>query len=89
MQRNAEKCEHCGKPFPRLSVKIPIVNRSTESFHVSLFSGPDTRPKFSGGFYDDQVICDFTYIHNDLGAKEYTVLVVMAHAKHHPEEVLG
>ncbi len=57
-------------------------------FHVSLFAGPDPRPKFSGGFYDDQVICYFTYAHVLFGFKDDTVSVVITCAEEYPDEVL-
>jgi hypothetical protein len=55
---------------------------------VTLFAGPDPRTKFSGGFYFGQVICHFTYAHDQFGPKDHTVSVVVTHAEEDPEEVL-
>ena len=83
------QCPHCGKTFARLTAQTPLVNRSDGMrFHVTLFAGPDPRTKFSGGFYDDQVICQFAYAHDQFGPRDRTVSVVITRAEQNPEEVL-
>jgi len=75
--------------FARLTERTPLVNRSDGMrFHVTLFAGPDPRTKFSGGFYDDQVMCHFAYAHDQFGSKDRTVSVVIARAEQDPKEVL-
>lgn len=79
MQRNSDWCEHCGKPFIRLTGDTPVVNRSFEKiFHLLLFSGPQPRPNLRGGFFKRQAICNFTYSHHRLEANaDHVVLVVL------------
>lgn len=89
LQRNSSHCGHCGKTFVRITNQTPLVNRSDGfRYHVTLFSGPDPRPKPSGGFYSDQVLCEFAYAHDQLGPKDHTVLVVITHTKPNPEDIL-
>ncbi|MFY9530042.1 MAG: hypothetical protein WBC04_19485 [Candidatus Acidiferrales bacterium] len=89
MQRNADKCDHCGERFFRLTEKTPIVNRSDgKSFHIGLFFGPDPRPSPSGGYPANQVICSFAYAHDRIGPDNQLVEVVVFHAKETHEEVL-
>lgn len=89
MLRNSQKCPHCGKTFVRITGQTPLVNRSDGTFfHVTLFAGPDPRAKFSGDFYDNQVICNFAYAHVQLGLKDHTVTIVITKAEKDPEEVL-
>lgn len=72
-----------------MTEQTPLVNRSDGiRFHVTLFAGPDPRTKFSGGFYDGQLICHFAYAHDRFGPKDRTVSVVITHAGGAPEEVL-
>jgi hypothetical protein len=68
----------------------PIVNRSDgRTFHVSLYSGPNPRPRFSGGFYLEQMICGFGYAFDQIGAKTYFVLVIiLLHAEEDTEEIV-
>lgn len=55
---------------------------------MTLFAGPEARPRVSGGFYDDQVVCYFAYAHDDLGPKDDTTSVVITHAAEDPEETI-
>ena len=90
MLRDSFCCPHCGKAFVRLTEQMPLVNRSDGlHFHLSLFAGPDPRTKFGGGFYDDQVICNFAYAHDHFGPKIHTFLLVITHAEADPEKVLN
>jgi hypothetical protein len=74
LQRNLIQCPHCEKRFVRFREQTPIVNRSDGvRFHLTLFAGPDPRPRFSAGFYKNQVICHFAYAHDQFGAKDHTV----------------
>jgi hypothetical protein len=76
LQRNAEKCAHCGRIFGRVSGKIPLVNRSDEtSFHLVLLSGPNPRPRLSGGFHLDQLMCNFVYAHDQIGPTNYFLVI--------------
>ncbi len=89
MHRNLGQCPHCEKRFARITEQTPLVNRSDGMrFHVTLFAGPNPRPKFSGGFYNDQVICQFAYAHDRFGLRDHTVSVVIDHAEEDPEKVL-
>jgi hypothetical protein len=70
LYRNSSDCPHCGRRFARCTEMTPIVNRSDgRTFHVSLYSGPNPRPRFSGGFYLEQLICGFGYAFDQIGAK--------------------
>lgn len=87
MHRNLGQCPHCEKRFARITEQTPLVNRSDGMrFHVTLFAGPNPRPKFSGGFYNDQVICQFAYAHDRFGLRDHTVSVVIDHAEEDPEK---
>ena len=89
MQRNAIQCSHCGKNFVRITDKTPLVNRSDgKRFHVTLFAGPDPRPKVSGGFDQGQLICDFVYAHDRFGPKNHTILVVVSIVDDNPDHVI-
>ena len=89
MQRNCIECMHCGKTFARLTEQTPLINRSDGMrFHVTLFAGPSPRLRFSGGFYRNQVICNFAYVHDQFGAKDHTVSVFIVHAEEDPNEAL-
>lgn len=83
MQENDIRCAHCGKMFARIG-QTPIVSRFGRNFHVVLFAGPGPRVQD----YREQVVCDFAYVHDQLGPKDHTVSVVMAHAGDDPENVL-
>jgi len=51
MDRNPERCAHCGELFIQVE-KVPFINRTNgKDFHVSLFAGPNPRPNASGGFF--------------------------------------
>lgn len=90
MQRNAEKCGHCGKPFVRLTHNTPIVNRSFEDiFHLTLFSGPQPRPNLRGGFYRNQLLCNFTYRHKRRSADYDSVILVMLRVRSPEAKTLG
>ncbi|MFY9530044.1 MAG: hypothetical protein WBC04_19475 [Candidatus Acidiferrales bacterium] len=66
MQRNADKCAHCGEGFSRFTEKTPIVNRSDEkSFHVILFAEPT--------YHANQLICLFAYAHDRIGPKNHSL----------------
>src|ERR1700722_18469688 len=70
MQRNMEKCAHCGKSFLRLTSDTPTVNRSDgETFHVSLYSGP----RLSSA----RTICIFSYVHDRIGVQNEFVSVAI------------
>jgi hypothetical protein len=67
-----------------------LVNRSDgELFHVMLFAGPYARAKFSGGYYDERLVCQFAYAHVKFGTKERTVTVVMSNAYKDAEGILN
>ena len=89
MQRNSSKCAHCGHNLYRLTEKTPVVNRSDEkTFHLALFFGPDPRSKSSGGYYPDQLVCNFTYVQDGLGPQTNFLLVLLLCAKESREEIL-
>ena len=89
MQRNSDKCAHCGRIFTRVSKKIPLVNRSDEtSFHLVLLSGPNPRPRLSGGFHSEQLMCDFVYAHDQIGPTNYFLVIFILRAGEDPDEVL-
>lgn len=76
MQKNSITCAHCGELFCRLSDKTPIINRSDgKDFHLAVFSGPRPRRRSEGGFYHNQVMCDFTYAHRRIHDTEHVVIV--------------
>ena len=78
MQRNTETCSHCGKPFVRLTGNTPIVNRSFEKiFHLTLFAGPQPRPKLRGGFFKNQAVCNFSYSHHGLETNADQIVLVI------------
>ena len=90
MQRNSSHCGHCGNTFVRITEQTPLVNRSDgKRFHVTLFSGPDPRPRVLGGFHDNEVICQFLIANERFGPNDHTVVVVIARAEKAPKEVLG
>ena len=75
MQRNSDKCAHCGRIFARVTQKIPRVNRSDErSFHLELLSGPNPRPRLSGGFHSEQLMCNFVYAHDQIAPTNYVLV---------------
>jgi hypothetical protein len=78
VQRNVERCAHCGELFIRVG-STPLINRTDgELFHVSLFSGPTPRPNASGGFFAGQLMCSFSYIHDHIGRKrKYLVVYIL------------
>jgi hypothetical protein len=89
LQRNADKCAHCGEGFFRLTKKTPIVNRSDgKSFHIGLFFGPDPRPSASGSYSPTQMICSFAYVHDRIGPDNHLIEVVMFHTKETGAELL-
>jgi hypothetical protein len=89
VQRNSSKCAHCGHGFYRLSEKTPVVNRSDETtFHLTLFFGPDLRSKSSGGYYPGQLVCNFTYVQDQLGPQTNFLLVMILHATEFREDAL-
>ena len=89
MQRNSNKCAHCGETFARVTERIPVINRSDgESFHVALFSGPDRRAGTSGRLYAGQVNCGFVYVHNRTRPQIHFVVVVIMQAKQQEKEAL-
>jgi hypothetical protein len=80
MQRNSDKCGHCGRMFVRTD-RTAIVNRSDgKTFHVSLISGPDPRPFASGGFHKNQAVCKFGYVHDRIGPQRYFLDVFIGYA---------
>ena len=88
MQRNSNKCGHCGRFFVRTDLTA-IVNRSDgRTFHVSLLSGPRPRPIISGGFYAHQAMCEFGYVHDLIGPKRNLLIVFISHAHEMRRELL-
>lgn len=83
MEENDFRCTHCGKTFARVG-QTPVVNRYGRTFHLTLFAGPG--PRVSD--YREQAVCDFAYAHDQLGPRDHTVSVVIAHADKNPEGVL-
>src|SRR5690348_14838991 len=80
MQRNSDKCGHCGRMFVRAD-GTAVVNRSDgKTFHVSLISGPDPRPDVSGGFQKDQAVCKFGYVSYFFGPNRCFLDVFIKHA---------
>lgn len=80
MQRNSDKCAHCGRMFVRVD-GTAVVNRSDgKTFHVSLISGPDPRPDVSGGFHKDQAVCKFGYVSYFFGPNRCFLDVFIKHA---------
>jgi hypothetical protein len=78
VQRNSDKCAHCGQLFFRLSRETPIVNRSDgTSFHVSLVFGPDPEAGSISGLFSGQMLCTFIYVHDRIGAEnnELTIMI--------------
>lgn len=89
MQRNSSQCAHCGKTFVRITEQTPLVNRSDgKRYHLTLFSGPDPRPKQPRGSYIDQVICNFAYAHDQFGPENHSVVVVIDQVLKNPEQVI-
>jgi len=88
VERNSTKCGHCGQPFYRLTEKTPIINRSDgKEFHLTFFSGPRPRRRFAGGFYHNQIMCDFTYAHRRIDATEEHAVIVMLRPDETEQEV--
>lgn len=80
MQRNSDKCGHCGRMFVRAD-GTAVVNRSDgKIFHVTLISGPSPRPDVSGGFHKNQAVCKFGYVSDFLGPKRYFLDVFIKHS---------
>ncbi len=78
MYCNSLDCPHCGKRFTRWRKIGPIINRSDgRTFHLNLFLDLEPRPKASGGFYEAQALCYFTYTHAASGPKTFGVAVVI------------
>lgn len=68
MQRNSNKCAHCGKALVGLTEKVPAISRSDgKTFHVVLYAGPD----LSSG----RIVCCFVYVHDQLGPDNQYVAV--------------
>ncbi len=89
MQRNSEKCSHCGRTFVRAD-RTAIVNRSDgRTFHVSLISGPDPRPNVSGGFHKNQVVCKFGYVSYFFGPNRCFLDVFIKQADERRQSMLG
>lgn len=79
MQRNSDKCSHCGRMFVRAD-GTAVVNRSDGmTFHVSLISGPSPRPDVSGGFHKDQAVCKFGYVSDFIGPERRFLDVFIKH----------
>ena len=77
MQRNRDKCGHCGRMFVR-TAGTSIVNRSDGStFHVSLISGPDATPLAAGALHANPAVCKFGYVHDRIGLKRYLLDVFL------------
>ena len=83
MQRNSDKCSHCGRMFVRGNEETPTINRSGTTFHVSLFSGPDPRPNISGQF-----VCNFAYVDDYLVPERKFLIVYVLPAIRGREELL-
>lgn len=78
MEHNSTECRHCGQLFYRLAEKTPIINRSDgKEFHLSLFSGPRSRPRTAENPYQNQIICNFTYTHRRIDARNTHAVIVM------------
>ena len=81
MQRNAETCAHCGEFFIHVE-KTPLINRTDcKTFHVNLFWGPIPRPNPSGGFFSEQIMCSFSYMHDQIGWQRRYLVVYIVDAK--------
>jgi hypothetical protein len=78
LQKNSITCAHWGELCVRLSDKTPIINRSDgKDFHLAVFSGPRPRRRAKGGFYHNQIMCDFTYAHRRIHDTEHAVIVTL------------
>jgi len=82
LRRNVETCLHCGESFARHQKTLLINRTDGKNFHLSLFWGPNPRPNRLGGFFDNQVICSFSYVRNQVGAeRSYLVLYIVDSTK--------
>jgi hypothetical protein len=83
LQRNTDKCGHCGVKFSR-EEQIPFVNRSDgKTFHLRLCSKPDLRPISDAGFPPQHLICKFEYSHRQTEPEKRFVIVLMLTGKKH------
>jgi len=83
MHRNFGICPHCtAKGLPgkvwKLNEKTPSVTLSDgKSFHLILFSGPDSIPAPSGGIFGNRLAAQFSYMHDRLGTEARRIAVVL------------
>ena len=88
MHRNVERCLHCGRKFVQVTPQTPNINRSDgKSFHLSLYSGPDVRSARSKRLAN-QVLCNFTYVHDRLGPGDISVVVSILNGTSVPEDLI-
>ena len=73
-----QECAHCRELFMPVG-STPLINRTDgRSFHVTLFVGPNPRENPAGGFFTDQSMCSFWYVHDRLGpARKYLVVYIL------------
>ena len=56
-----------------------MINRSDgQTYHLSLFSGPDPSPYISTNGCAKHVICTFGYVHDRIGPKRNSLVVFIA-----------
>jgi len=81
LQRNTDKCAHCGISFVR--DQGPFVNRSDgKTFHLNLVSKPDLRLIAPGRVRPRQVICEFAYVRTGKARENRFVVVLISVEKH-------
>jgi hypothetical protein len=88
LEKNASLCGHCGKQFIRMGPPTPLISRADANFHLNLFAGPVSRRVFVRGLPQKQAVCHFSYRHDQLGRKDYTVSVVIRDPAEQPDIVL-
>jgi hypothetical protein len=77
LQRNTEKCVHCGHVFVRHE-QIPFITRSDgKTFHLSLVSKPDLRAVSPRGFPPEHIICIFAYAHIRTKPQDRFIVVII------------
>jgi hypothetical protein len=77
LQRNTEKCVHCGHVFVRHE-QIPFITRSDrKTFHLSLVSKPDLRAVSPRGFPPEHMLCIFAYAHDRTESQVRFIVVII------------
>ena len=83
MHRNFGVCPHCkAKGLPggvwKLKEETPSITLSDgKSFHLILFSGPDSIPAPSGGIAANRLAAQFFYVHDSLGTEPRPLAVFL------------